>query len=255
MSDEENIPWFEDHDPFSMLGYVRIIVVRHNPQRNWRGELENCIYIAAVDGFYLGFQCNPIERTHRLQSVLPTYKDDVENCEHKINHLFKNKKNGIYELTGEMWAWSSQSYEGDWNGDTEVRNHKIQEISFNDAIAQCDIGEGLYEELVRLLPRNPDKEFDELFHNNIDIHTHMTKKQIYVNHANVLTGFIDKGHYGNRPNYNDSTVEELEACIHMMMLQIDSEKHLEQWRQMALDIDRKVKNVLMDHFDLMEEYK
>ncbi len=250
---EDDMPenWFEDHDPFSMLGYVRVIVVRHKPGYNYRGELDNCTYIASVDGFYLGFLCNPIEKKYNRNSVLPTYREDVENCEHKINHIFKSKPIGIYELTGEMWAWSSQSYEGEWDGDTEIRNHKIQEICFNDAIAQCDIGEGLYDELARLKPSNSKNEYEQRYQDRVDVHAYMSKKQIYENHANALSGLIE-GAYAGRTNFNDSSVEELEACIHMMMLQIDSEKHLEKHRELALQMDQKVKNVLMDHNNLMD---
>lgn len=247
MSDEdEDMNWFADHDPFSMLGHVRIIVVRHTPEFNFRGELDNCTYIAATDGLYLGFACNPIDKKYNLNYVLPTYADDVENCAHKINHIFKSKPNGIYELVGEMWAWSSQSYEGEWDGDTEVRNYKIQQVRFKDAIAHCEIGEGLYNELVRLRIDKKNEEWEQVYSDSTDIHPYMPKKTIMAHHANALSQIIE-GTYHNRTNFEDSSIEELEACIHMMMLQIDSEKRLETYREWALAVDHKVKDVLNAH--------
>ncbi len=255
--DDEAMDW-KDYDPFSKLGQVRVIVVKRNPETNWRGELDNCIDIVAVDGFYDGFMCSPINKDYSRKSVLPTYREDVETCEHKINHIFKTMKNGLYELVGEMWAWSSQSYEGDWDGDTEVRNFKIQEISFDDAIHFCEEDAGLYDGLVKLKisKKNEEGRLAREYNYRFDIHYYMTKQQILRNQANALSHIVERhNYYGSRANFDTSKAEELEACIHLMMLELDSEtkKFSDEDRELAKEIDKEVFSCMEAHDHLMKQ--
>lgn len=237
--------WFEE-DPFKMIGHVRIIVVRHNPYYNYKGEKDNCTFIHSVDGLYLGFACHPKDKKYNDYGPIFTYTDDVDQCSHKINHLFKNKPNGIYEMVGEMWCWSSKSWEGEWDGDSEIRNHQIQEIKFDSAMAFGEVGEGLHDGLITLKPID-NSQFNLKYDCDTHISPYMSKQQIYRNHANVLSKLIDNYGIHGRTNFNDSTVEELEACIHMLMLQIDSESRYENIRAAVLEIDKAVKDCLDSH--------
>lgn len=242
--------WFLDEDPFKMIGHVRLIIVRHNPSHNMAGQLDNCTFIHSVDGLYLGFACHPKDKKYNDYAPIFSYKDDVQMCEHKINHLFKSKPNGVYEMVGEMWTWSSQSFEGEFDGDAEIRNHQIQEIKFDHAMCFGEIGEGLYDTLQRLKPKDPH-DYREKYNQNLDISPFMSKIQMHRTCANVLSLLIE-GTYHNRTNFNDSTVEELDACIHMMKLQIDSEPRYEKIRDLMFDIDKKFKDCLDEHNNLME---
>lgn len=241
--------WYIDgEDPFSKVGFARVVVVKHKPQHNWRGEeRENCTQIMHVEAFQLGFLSPEIKKSKYGTGPSPWITDAVrDDSEHKINHIFKTLPEGIYELIGEVWHWSSVSYEGEWNGDTELRETKIQEISFDHAVALGN--ERWFDEMRALLPHR--EYVDQYYMNDYDIHPYMTIKQILRNQANALTSIINMNTYNYRTNYSDSSIEELESCIHMMMLQIDSEKHLAHAD--AIKIDMIVQETIRDHRTLMD---
>jgi hypothetical protein len=238
--------WYgSDEDPFSHIGYARVIVIRHNPSYNYRGQLDNCTIIAHVEAFALGFACPEIKKSRYGHGPSIGYiKDEVrEGCEHKINHLFKNKPNGVYELIGEVWAWSSQSYEGEWDGDSELRKSSIREISFDHAMYfEC---EPIEDELVQLKVDSNRKTYNS----DMDISPYMTKQQILCNQANALSSLIE-GSYRSPTNWKDSTVQELETVMFTLMLEIDS-KNREELTKLSQDIEDKVKYCLDQHEKLM----
>lgn len=241
--------WYGDEDPFSKVGIVRVVVVRHNNDYGFNGKKDNCTQIMSIEAFEYGFLC--LEKKKARYGCGPSrwLEDSVrDDANHKINHLFKNLPNGIYELTGEAWHWSSRSYEGEWDGDTELRDTNIQEISFDHAVALNN--ELWQDEMQDLLPRPENRDW--YYSNETDIHPYMTLQQILCNQANALTKIIhNDNYYGfNRTCYKDSTVEELENCIHMLMLQIDSEK--QKMQPKALEIDEKVQSVIKQHKSLMD---
>jgi hypothetical protein len=240
--------WYgSDEDPFTKVGYARVIVIRHNPSYNFHGQKDNCTIIMHVESFATGFACNDISKSRYGSGPSISWLDDEvrDSCEHKINHLFKNKPNGIYELIGDIYHWSSQSYEGEWDGESEIRETGIQQISFDHAMYfEC---ESMYEEMRALLAHSENR--GDYYNDNTDIHPYMTKHQILVNHANALTRIIDG--YGNRPCFKDSKIEDIENCIHMLMLQIDSEK--QNMQPKALEIDKMAQEVLKAHAAMMEE--
>lgn len=239
--------WFEENeDPFYKVGYVRLIVVRHNPGYNFYGKLENCTQIANVETFAIGFACPEKSKSGYHSPSIGWLADEVhDSCDHKINHLFKNLPNGVYELTAEMWHWSSRSYEGEWDGDSELRASAIREISFDHAMYfEC---ESLQDEMVQLLP---NKESKQQYHSETDVHHYMPKKQILRNQANALTTLIQSV-YSQRTNYNDVKEEDFEDLIFALMLQLDSGNN-EELRTLAHDINDKVKNCIKSHHSLMD---
>lgn len=236
--------WFgENEDPFTKVGYARCIVVRHNPSYNHRGKLDNCTQIMAVSTFAIGFEAPPIDKS-RYGSGPAFWLDEAvsDDCAHSINHLFKDKPNGLYELTGEIMHWSSQSYEGEWDGESELRNTKMQQISFDHAMAFNKENEGLFDEMVRLFTESNRRGTH--YQEGTDIHPYMTHQQILVNQANALARLVN-GTYHNRENYKDCKIEDLESNIFMLMLQVDSEK--QNLQPKALEIDIAVKECIQNH--------
>lgn len=243
--------WYKsDEDPFNKVGHARLIVVRHNAEYNWQGKLDNCTHIVHTETFALGFACSEKSKT-KYESNPPSLNwlnEEIDSsCNNKINHLFKALPNGIYELIGEVYNWNSRSYEGEWDGDSEIRDVKIREISFNHAMYFGKEGEGLCEELIRLVPNK--NEYDIPYHSETDIHAYMTKQQILINQANTLTRIISDSY--RVTDYGGLTIENLENIIHMLMVQIDSEKQSSY--PLALEIDEKVLRCLKQHSSLMEE--
>lgn len=239
--------WYSpDEDPFTQVGYVRLIVIRHNPGYNYRGQRDNCTQVMNIQAFQIGFVSPEINKSRYNSGPSLGWMDEEigSSCEHKINHLFKNLPNGVYELIGDMYHWSSQSYEGEWDGDSELRNTKIQAISFDHAMHfGC---EEMYNEMRALIPHSENR--GNYYSNETDVHPFMTKQQILVNQANALN--ICMSGYGNRTNYKDMKVEDLENCIHMLMLQIDSEH--QKMQPKSLEIDEMIKSCLDSHRDLMD---
>lgn len=236
--------WYaENEDPFSKVGYARVIVVKHNPQYGYRGKMDNCTHIVSTETFDMGFMAPEIGK-HRYGSGGPAFwLDDsiVEDCAHMINHLFKDKKNGIYEMVGEIYHWSSTSYDGEWDGDTELRETKMREISFEHAMAFHDDNEGLYDDMTQLFLDSEKRGTRFL---DTDIHYYMPKQEILARQAAALDR-LATGTYSSLSKYKDSKVEDLENNIFMLMLQIDSERQDRQPK--ALEIDRAVKEVINKH--------
>ncbi len=240
--------WYgSDEDPFSKVGYTRLIVVRHNASYNFRGQLDNCTQIISVQSFPIGFVCPEIAKSRYGSGPAPGWiEEEIHNsCEHQVNHLFKSYPNGIYELVGDVYHWSSTSYEGEWDGETEIRDSAIRQVSFDHAMyLDC---ENMYDEMSNLIPHSENRE--KYYQSETDIHPYMTKHKILVNHANALNILISG--YGDRTNFKDSKIPDLENCIHMLMMQIDSEKQTMQPK--ALEIDEKVRDCLKSHSALMED--
>lgn len=239
--------WYSEHeDPFTLSGNVRLIVARHNPHRNFRGELDNVTHILHVDTFRTGFMCPEKAKFNNQSPYMGLLEEEVEGCEHQINHLFKNLPNGIYELVGQIYNWSSQNFEGEWDGDSEIRNSNIREISFDHAMYfHC---EPIYDELVKFVPM---KEPGIPFSNRYDIHPYMTRTQILTNQLNSLNRIVNRYNYGFITDYDNMSEVDLENTIHMLMLQIDSEKDHEESRVLALEIDKKTQQVLATNRDMM----
>ena len=240
--------WYEE-DPFSKVGYARVIVARHNPSYNMHGQLDNCTQIMHVETFAIGLVCVAKAKSRwKSGPVLSWIDDEVrETCEHKINHLLKNKPNGIYELTGDVYHWSSRSYEGEWDGDSELREVNIQEIAFDHAMYFDRESSPFYDEMRALLPHSENR--GNYYNEMTDIHPYMERQQILRNQANALN-FIIEANGRHSSIFTDSSVEELENCIHMLMLQIDSEQQSMQPK--SLEIDQMVKEVIKQHNTLMD---
>ena len=247
--------WFQDSDPFTKVGHVRLIVVKHNPHiYGYRGIKDNCTQILNVEAFTLGFACVDIsESRYGTGPTIGWLQEEItDSTDHKVNHLFKNLSNGLYELIGEAWHWSSTSYEGEWDGDTELRNTNIREISFNHAMRfmSDNTTDSIYEDMSELLPRKTDNPtLYPKYNEETCIHPYMTKHQILVNQANALTRIIESNSYSSI-SYRDSKIEDLENCIHMLMLQIDSEQQAKA--PLSLEIDQMVQACLKSHQSLMD---
>lgn len=241
--------WYHpDEDPFIMVGFARLIVVRHNQEHNYRGRKDNCTHIINVETYQNSFICPEITKNKYYEGQGPSLdwmKEEIgDNCAHKVNHLFKSLPNGIYELVGDMYHWSSRSYEGEWDGDSELRNTKIQAINFSHAMLfECEV---IYDDLQALLPHSESRK--RYYSHATDIHPYMTKQQILVNQANSLSIILDG--YSNKPSYNDMKIEDLENCIFMLMLRIDSEKQIMQPK--SLKIDEMVKSCLESNRRFMD---
>ena len=241
-------PWFKENDPFTKVGLARLIVVRHKHEYGFSGEKKNCIQIMHTETFEYGFLCKDISESRYGSGPHRWLDEELHNSEHKINHLFKDSSIGIYELTGEIYHWSSQSYEGEWDGDSELRNSSIREISFDHAVQVCN--DNWMDDMVALLPRGQNHEGN--YNESTDIHHYMTYQQILRHQANALSRIIEgDNYYGyNKPCYRDSTSSQLETLIHMLMLQIDSDKQNMQPKALAIDV--MVQDVIKQHRILMD---
>lgn len=239
--------WYgEDSDPFAKVGYARVIVVRHNPEYNYKGQLDNCTVIANVETFSVGFLCPDLSKSRYGSGPCIGFLDEEvrEGCEHIINHLFKDKTNGIYELIGDVYHWSSQSYEGEWDGESELRNTAIKEISFDHAMYfKCS---PIQDEMVQL--KVDSKR--EVYNDDMDIHYYMPHQQILRNQANALSSIIE-GSYSSRTNWKDSTIAELETVMFALMLEIDS-RNREELTKLSQDIEDKVQYCLKQRQKLMD---
>lgn len=241
--------WYKKgEDPFTKVGLCRLIVVRHEAEYRHSGRTENCTHIVFTQTFDLSFSCPDIKDKHKSGPCPSWLDDEVDSCSRKINHLFVPLANGIYELTGEIYTWCVRGYEGDWDGDTELRDVKIREVCFNHAISLCDSDEGLYEELSQLFPRN-DLGYKN-YHESYDIHPYQTKQQILVNHANALSYLITDNYGAYSTSYKDSSIEDLENNIYMLQMQIETER--KDKNDQALEIDGKVSYCLRRHRIMME---
>lgn len=241
--------WYpKDHDPFDKIGFCRIIVLKHeNMGRTWRGD--NLTTLLRVDAMTFNFisegksdTCNPCLRWLE--------EDIAESCDHKINHIFSKMNNGLYEMIGDVYHWSSRSWEGEWDGDTEIRDYKIQEISFNTAARLMD--DEYRDDRLDLIYINLYYGKDSHYYSTTShISPYMTRKQILVNHAVCLENLINRGRSGNSTYQYDMMKEkQIEDTIHMLMLEADMSTS-DEIKIKAQQIDTIVNNTLKLHNDRM----
>lgn len=243
--------WYGDKDPFSKVGYFRLVVVRHNPSWGLTGERDNCTHISGVTTFELGL-VSPRKGKNGSHDYNWLNEEITSSCEHQINHVMKDFNNGLYEIVGELYNWSSTSYEGEWEGDSEIRNYRIQQIDFDSALIHQNGSDLITCEIQDLLMLDPLKQ-DENYRSDYCIHHYMDKKEIMEAHANALTAIINSDpYYYKRTKYDDVKIEEFPALIDILMLQIDSEKPLEITMQ-AVQIEQIVKKCLHSHEYMMAQ--
>ena len=244
--------WFGDVDPFRKVGQFRLIVVKTNKTSyNYQGQQDNCTHIVHLDIFQLGFASPAKKPFSNSTPSLGWLEEEFNvNCEHQVNHLMHLKDNGIYEMIGDMYHWSSQSYEGEWDGDSEIRDTSIREITFDNAMYFGKGRDGLEDALVHLYPKHKANEIST-YSDTYDIHPYMEKTQILRNQANVLN-YLIHDNYAHRTSFRDMKVIDLENTIHMMMMEIDSSNNTVNIAH-SLDIDQKTQDVLKEHENLMVE--
>lgn len=255
--------WHGDNeDPFVKAGYVRAIIVRYNPEYRRhifreasKDDLASCVDIVHVQSHIIGFLSPDIKDIYCNDRIAHSWvSDEFHECKHQLDHLFKDKSNGIYEIICDLYNWNSRSYEGEWDGESEIRNLQIKEISYAHGMYFGEYREGLSAEIIQLRQfcnTNTNYAINS-YHSYTDIHYYMPKRDILVNHINALTilysGSYDRCYETSR-SLKDSSIEDLENTIFMLMLQIDSEKqHL---KDLSVSMEEAVQYVLKQHDQLM----
>lgn len=240
--------WYgTDEDPFEKVGYARIMLIRKAHEYGYQGQLKNCIDIVNVEHFQLGF-ITPQNKAADLP--VRWMHDAINDIHHKINHLFIKRPIGCYELTGEVYNWSSRNYEGEWDGDTEIRNANIQEIHFH-AITSSDKDGVLAEDRYNLSEHSNDRWIWGSY-----VHYQMERLDILRVHANVLSSIASRRYSDIREFSSIKDEKQLEDLIHMLMLQIDSDPVFvgnEKVHARVAEIDKKVVETISRHSRLMEE--
>lgn len=240
--------WYGDEDPFTKVGCARVIVARINPTYSYRGELDNCTHIIGSQTFPYGFLLKEFNKSRWGEyDISPNWlKTEVEEtCEHQINHIMSSLPKGIYELICDIYHWSSRSYEGEWDGDSEIRNHRVRRVNF-DSVADLEICEDQLSGDVGFLHMKDEDDNKSLhfFNSDVVVHPYMEKRDILVRQLQYLNNIISNS---NRLIFNDKeTIQDLENMVYMFMMQIDSER-TDKAKKEALHVDEVVKNCLQQH--------
>lgn len=231
------------HDAMTKSAIVRTVVVKHVPGTEWYNK-EKSTTILHSQIFELGLTSKGENHCHNwLDEEWDTHGNN------SVEWILKDKPNGLYEIVGDFYyhGWVSGYYEREYESDGELRDFKIQEITF-DHMSRLVDEEKLKEdeiELTKLVDPSAD-------HMNWDtfIHPYMSKKQIMNHFANALCSIM-RGYWDNRTDTKNMTVDELDVFIHMCMLEIDSNSEKDQKSRMlnnlAQKMDEAVKKTIDEH--------
>lgn len=236
---------FMDEDPYTKVGPIRVIAIKHNKSEDTWDKRTTTIVNSEI--FVLGFAA-PKSDSHC--SATSWYKEEWDSHDRGvIECILQDKENGIYEIVGDLYHYGYESgYEyREWNSEMDIRDEKIQKITYNQAYY---FNEDFFQEEEINLTKLLDKEFRYLDWNT-DISPYMDKLQILKHFANALAGITPgerSSMFGTRPSFDKSTIEELENFIFITMLQIDSESEKNQENNfiglLALKMDEEVKRTI-----------
>lgn len=230
------------HDAMSKVAMIRTIVVKHNEVGNL---FKKTITIEHSQVFELG-----------LTNVGDRYAHnwiDEEWDEHGVScveYILRDKPNGLYEIVGDLYyhGWESGYEEREYNSECDVRDFKIQSLTFDQAARFA--GDKFQEDeidLVKLVDQ------DSGYMNwDTQIHHYMGKLQIMQAHAKALCSIMKEFWSGGSTDVKNMTVDELDVFIHMIMLEIDSTSEQEKGGLARLHLAQKMDKAVVEAIEHSE---
>lgn len=235
------------HDSMVKHAMVRTIVVKHN-----RGDdiWKRRINIAHTQIFELGLTNVGDRFAHNWLDE--EWDSHGHEC---VEYLLEGKPNGLYEIVGDLYyhGWTSGYEEPEYESEIDVRDFKIQALTFDQASRFA--GDSFEEDEIELT-KLTDKTATYM-NWDTQIHHYMSPVQILRAQANALCSIM-KQYWGEaRTTTKDMSDGELEMFIHMCMLEIDSDSesgHEGRVRaHLSVKIDEAIKETLAIHKGLFDE--
>lgn len=212
---EEAMAEMEKHryDSMSKIALVRTVVVKHNPSEStWN---KRTITIEHSQIFELGLTNVGDRYAHNW--INDEWETHGDGC---VEYLLKDKPNGIYEIVGDLYyhGWESGYEEREYESECDVRDFKIQALTFEQA---CRFAGDKFQEdevdLVKLVDK--DSGFMDW---DTQIHHYMSKMDILRAHAKALCSVMQEFWSGGSTDVKGMDEDQLEMFIQMCMLEIDS---------------------------------
>lgn len=227
------------HDSMVKHALIRTIVVKHNQSQDvWKKH----ITIEHSQIFELGLTNVGDRYAHNWLDE--EWDMHGEGC---IEYILKDKPNGLYEIVGDLYyhGWTSGYEEPEYESECDVRDFKIQTLTFDQACRFA--GDKLQEDeldLVKLVDQ------DSGFMNwDTQIHHYMGKLQILQAHAKALCSVMKEFWSEGSTDVKGMSEDQLEMFIHMCMLEIDSKSETRQPKDnmvfiLAQKMDEEVKKTI-----------
>lgn len=237
------------YDAMSKVGLIRTIVVKHNKQgkESWNRS----VTIVHSQLFELGLTNVGKRYCHNwLNEEWETHGDDC------VQHILADKPNGLYEIVGDLYyhGWTSGYEHPEYESEIDIRDEKVQPLTFDQASRFAgDVFQEEELDLVKLIDKQSGfMDWDT------QIHHYMDKLQILQCHAKALCSIMKEFWSDGSVNVKDMNVDELEAFIHMCMLDIDSRSETNKPRDnvvfvLAKKIDEEVKKTIELHEEFFNE--
>jgi len=238
--------WFGDDDPYQVIGKVRLIILKHNDFNQSFGDGKSSVTKIHSSAFEYSFLCPDIQPSNwRSGPVRDWIRSNIKEnvIDSQLEHITKNLTNGFYELIGDMWLWSSKSYEGEYDNHYELRDFKTRAICFDHAV-DFDDDDVIAEETV------PTHDAKININYAYAVHWSMPVERILRNYANILGRMISSHYSTGQSGLQDMTVDQLKDYIHMLRLQIDSSSNEERTSKLA-QMENDMDHVLRMHDEIM----
>lgn len=217
-----------DHKPQN-VGPIRLIILKSNETRDFSKRKTTII---GMDVFVEGFLCGKQSR----YAARNWCSEEIDLIEPQIEDELKGEGPGFYELVADFYYHGWTSYESEYDSEAELRNIKFQPISYDAASCFDD-----YDIL-----KESEKISNDLY--GYTVSYYMTKHQIMVNYANILSYLNAE----SRRVTHCSSPREVDDFIFCTTIQLDARVHTSE--EFAAEVQRAhdtVRQVLALQAELM----
>jgi len=231
---------WDGSDPFSPVGPIRLVVCKVKKQeRDWTNGIQ------VIHHNILPTRLSDLRPNRVMRWEEDLMREETET----IAYYLEDKPLGFYEMIGTVYVheWTSGYEEVEYESELQIRDLKIQPLTFDQA-GYFDDDDVLEEESIELTKLGELSGY-LLSGYDCDIHPLMPVVDILRHQLNALMTIVSYCSYdGNRVSTRSMSIDECELMIHMMMLEIDSNSEKSSnWRKggdLSRKIDEEVKKTI-----------